>query len=158
MIWPIWMLLTGALAGCAWYVGNTEYLRGLLAVLAGLCMSRLAVGFEHSALAMMAVWSSVALYLFTRKLYAMAAFAALSSAFYFPLWATFLVADVAGVLMLLCAGGGIYAGNSSNGDRFSAFGPVHNNLGFCDNPQPSQAQEKVSALFSGGKNEHRPLS
>ena len=57
---------------------------------------------------MMAIWISVAIGLFSRSLYGMAGFAALSAACYFPPLASYLAADVFGVLMLFTGAGGIY--------------------------------------------------
>ena len=127
MVWPIWMTLTAVLAVLAHVADKPNIRVGLIAVLIGLIASRFAVMTLFPGLSIMAVWVAVSLYLFARGLYGMAMFSALSAACYFPLWSSFLMADVFGVLMLISAGGGIYGlgSNTRIGDWVFSSGNVH---------------------------------
>lgn len=108
MWWPLWMALTGVLWGAAWAFGAVAISKALVAILLGLIAARLSAFSEIQWLWMMAIWVSVSVYLFSLGLYFAAAFAALSGTAYFTAWTSFLLADIAGVAMLLSLGGGIY--------------------------------------------------
>lgn len=126
------MMLTACLAAFAWYAEDKKTLGALLAVLSGLIVSRVAVIFVESSTAMMAVWICVSLLILKQKRYGMSALCALSAASYFPMWTSYLAADVFGVLMLLTAGvvsGGKLVRNSRDHSTLHAssglFGPVY---------------------------------
>ncbi len=127
MIWPAWMALTSVLAVLAHIADKPNIRAGLIAVLIGLIVSRIGTMTQFPGISMMLIWLAVSLYLFARGLYGMTVFSALSAACYFPLWASYFMADVFGVLMLISAGGGIYGLGANNriGDWVFSTGRLH---------------------------------
>ena len=148
------MMVTACLAAFAWYADDKKTLQALLAVLSGLVASRVAVIFVESSVAMMAVWVCVSLLILKQNRYGMAALCAISAAAYFPLWTSYLAADVFGVLMLLTAGvmsGGKLVRNNLDSSALHASsglsGPVcfHHRSGYSQGDEEKGMKVRADA-------------
>lgn len=127
MWWVLWAVITATLAGLMWWADRDAHARGLLVVLLALLVMQMVKGTPFELLAFAAIWATVAATLIlTLNLYIMGAFAALSAAAYFPLWASLLAADIFGLAMLVASLGGL--SSESISDSESSLNPAERNI------------------------------